>query len=152
MNLYIYTVVLILVQIAGRQEYRGGRDLRERLDRMRSPLHNSPGRGDTKARYSSHGDSPRSLGKRIDKNNRKRKQLDGHSDYSGRMSDGTEDQMRDRRQTSSDTKMRIDEQLRELHSEIKMLESDKRQLEYKGDDENVDVDGVDEETVEVDIV
>ncbi|KAI3457308.1 hypothetical protein Pfo_013971 [Paulownia fortunei] len=108
----------------GRQEYRGGRDLRERLDRMRSPLHNSPGRGDAKARHSSHGDSPRSLGKRI-----KRKQLDGHSDYSGRMSDGTEDQIQDRRQTSSDTKIRIDEQLREMHSEIKMLESDKRQLE-----------------------
>ncbi|XP_011100294.1 zinc finger CCCH domain-containing protein 13 isoform X3 [Sesamum indicum] len=128
----------------GRQEYRGGRDLRERLDRMRSPLHNSPGRGDTKARYSSHvaGDSPRSPGKRIDRNNRKRKQLDGHSDYSGRMSDGTEDQIRDRRQTSSDTKMRIDEQLRELHSEIKMLESDKRQLEVYLEDKVKEADAL----------
>ncbi|KAK4437343.1 Zinc finger CCCH domain-containing protein 40 [Sesamum alatum] len=127
--LKLFIIMLLCVPFNGRQEYRGGRDLRERLDRMRSPLHNSPGRGDTKARYSSHGDSPRSLGKRIDRNNRKRKQLDGHSDYSGRMSDGTEDQIKDRRQTSSDTKMRIDEQLRELNSEIKMLESDKRQLE-----------------------
>ncbi|KAK6134893.1 hypothetical protein DH2020_031377 [Rehmannia glutinosa] len=104
----------------GRQEYREGRDLRERLDRMRSPLNNSPGRGDPKARHSSRGKIPTSL---------QRKHLDGHSDYSGRMSDGTEDQTNDKRQTSSDTKLRINEQLREIHSEIKILESDKRQLE-----------------------
>ncbi|PIN18329.1 hypothetical protein CDL12_08989 [Handroanthus impetiginosus] len=108
----------------GRQEYREGRDLRERLDRMRSPLHKSPGRGDAKVRHSSHGDSPRSIGKRIDRNNRKRKHLDGHSDYSGRMSDGT----------LSDTRIRIDEQLREMQSEMKMLESDKRQLEIYVED------------------
>ncbi|KAK6157267.1 hypothetical protein DH2020_011515 [Rehmannia glutinosa] len=113
----------------GRQEYREGRDLRERLDRMRSPLNNSPGRGDPKARHSSRGDSPRSLGKRIDRNHRKRKHLDGHSDYSGRMSEGTEDQTNDKRQTSSDTKLRVNEQLREIQSEIKILESDKLQLE-----------------------
>ncbi|KAL7086774.1 hypothetical protein ACP275_13G022300 [Erythranthe tilingii] len=114
----------------GREEYREGRDLRERLDRIRSPLENSPGRGDAKARHSSRGDSPRSVGKRIDRNHRKRRQLDGHSnDYSGRMSDGTEDKIKDRRQISSDTKIRVDEQLREMHSEIKMLESDRRRME-----------------------
>ncbi|XP_012852467.1 PREDICTED: zinc finger CCCH domain-containing protein 13 isoform X2 [Erythranthe guttata] len=114
----------------GREEYREGRDLRERLDRMRSPLDNSPGRGDAKARHSSRGDSPRSVGKRIERNHRKRRQLDGHNnDYSGRMSDGTEDKIKDRRHISSDTKVRADEQLRELHSEIKMLESDRRRME-----------------------
>ncbi|KAG8387000.1 hypothetical protein BUALT_Bualt03G0207000 [Buddleja alternifolia] len=116
----------------GRQEHHGGRDLRDRLDRMRSPLRkSSPGREDGKARHSSHGDSPRSPGRRIDRNHRKRKQLDGHSDYSGsfRMSDGAEDQMKDRRQTSHDTKMLMDEQVRELHSVIEMLDNDKRQLE-----------------------
>ncbi|KAL8031372.1 hypothetical protein ABFX02_13G019900 [Erythranthe guttata] len=97
---------------------------------MRSPLENSPGRGDAKARHSSRGDSPRSVGKRIDRNHRKRRQLDGHhNDYSGRISDGTEDKIKDRRQISSDTKVRVDEQLRELHSEIKMLESDRRRME-----------------------
>lgn len=41
--------------IAGREEFRGGGDLRERLDRMRSPSHNSPGRRDAKSRHTSHG-------------------------------------------------------------------------------------------------
>ncbi|KAL7086773.1 hypothetical protein ACP275_13G022300 [Erythranthe tilingii] len=45
------------------------------------------------------------------------------------MSDGTEDKIKDRRQISSDTKIRVDEQLREMHSEIKMLESDRRRME-----------------------
>ncbi|KAK6134852.1 hypothetical protein DH2020_031393 [Rehmannia glutinosa] len=129
----LYTTDANILHVEGyrRQEYREGRDLRERLDRMRSPLNNSPGRGDPKARHSSRGDSPRSLGKRIDRNHRKRKHLDGHSDYSGRMSEGTEDQTNDKRQTSSDTKLRINEQLqlREIQSEIKILESDKLQLE-----------------------
>lgn len=48
---------LIFLHFTGRQEYQGGRDLRERLGRMRSPLHNSPGRRDPKTRHSSHGKS-----------------------------------------------------------------------------------------------
>ncbi|KAL7128831.1 hypothetical protein ABFS83_13G020400 [Erythranthe nasuta] len=123
-------MLLLICSFNGREEYREGRDLRERLDRMRSPLDNSPGRGDAKERHSSRGDSPRSVGKRIDRNHRKRRQLDGHSnDYSGRMSDGTEDKIKDRRQALSDTKVRVDEQLREIYSEIKMLESDRRRME-----------------------
>ncbi|XP_041990004.1 zinc finger CCCH domain-containing protein 13-like isoform X3 [Salvia splendens] len=113
----------------GNQEFRGGGDLRERLDRIRSPLRNSPDRRDARARHTSHGDSPRSLGKGIDRNVRKRRRFDGHSDYSGRMSDGTEDQIKDRRPASSEAKMQIDEQLREIHSEIKLLEDDKQQLQ-----------------------
>lgn len=54
-------VLLFFLQIAGKQEYRGGRDLRERLDRMRSPLRNSPGRRDAKTRQSSHGKMHTSL-------------------------------------------------------------------------------------------
>lgn len=46
-----------------------------------------------------------------DRNARKRKQLDGHSDYSGRISEGTEDQIKDRRLAYSDAKMHIDEQV-----------------------------------------
>ncbi|XP_041992476.1 zinc finger CCCH domain-containing protein 13-like isoform X1 [Salvia splendens] len=122
-------VMLLICSSNGNQEFRGGGDLRERLDRIRSPLRNSPDRRDARARHTSHGDSPRSLGKRIDRNVRKRRQFDGHSDYSGRMSDGTEDQIKDRRLASSEAKMQIDEQLREIHSEIKLLEEDKQQLQ-----------------------
>lgn len=46
-----------------------------------------------------------------DRNHRKRKHLEGHTDYSGRMSDEIEDQVRDKRQTSPETKMRIDVQV-----------------------------------------
>ncbi|KAH6785606.1 hypothetical protein C2S51_038061 [Perilla frutescens var. frutescens] len=119
----------------GRQELRGGGDLRERLGRMRSPLPDSPGRRDDKSRHTSHGDSPRSLGKRIDRNERKRKHLDGHNDYSGRMSDGTEDQIKDRR-------LLLDEQLREIHSEIKLLEDDKQQLQMYLEDKVKEADSL----------
>lgn len=54
LQLYI-TCSIIFLHIAGRQEFRGGGDLRERLDRMRSPLHDSPGGRDAKARHTSHG-------------------------------------------------------------------------------------------------
>ncbi|XP_051151975.1 zinc finger CCCH domain-containing protein 13 isoform X2 [Andrographis paniculata] len=93
---------------------------------MRSPLRDSPGRRDGKSRHSSQGDSPRSLGKRIERSHKRRKPMD---DYSGRMSDEMDDQIRDRRQTSSETKIRIDVQLKEMHAEIKTLESHRRQLE-----------------------
>lgn len=53
----------------------------------------------------------KSISLRSERNHRKRKQLDGNSDYSGRMSDGPEDQIKDRRRSSSDTKMRIDQQV-----------------------------------------
>ncbi|XP_057792485.1 zinc finger CCCH domain-containing protein 13 isoform X2 [Salvia miltiorrhiza] len=126
----------------GKQEFRGGGDLRERLDRIRSPLRSSPDRRDAKERHTSHGDSPRSLGKRIDRNTRKRRHLDGHSDYSGRMSDGTEDQIKDRRLASSEAKMQIDAQLREIHSEIKLLEDDKQQLEIYLEDKVKEADSL----------
>ncbi|KAL3635495.1 hypothetical protein CASFOL_020042 [Castilleja foliolosa] len=122
------------------EEYSKDRDLRERLERTRSPLPRSPVRGDHETRHYSRGDSPRSLGKRIDIYPRKRKQLDDHIDYSGRMSNGTEDQNKDRRQTSSDINIRTNEQLREMHSEIKMLRSDKRQLELYLMDKATEVD------------
>ncbi|XP_041990003.1 zinc finger CCCH domain-containing protein 13-like isoform X2 [Salvia splendens] len=127
--LKLIIIMLLICTSNGNQEFRGGGDLRERLDRIRSPLRNSPDRRDARARHTSHGDSPRSLGKGIDRNVRKRRRFDGHSDYSGRMSDGTEDQIKDRRPASSEAKMQIDEQLREIHSEIKLLEDDKQQLQ-----------------------
>ncbi|KAL2474189.1 Zinc finger CCCH domain-containing protein 13 [Forsythia ovata] len=112
-----------------RQDHRG-RDLRERLDRRQSPLRRYSPERDTRARHVSHGDSPRSLGKSSDRKQRKR-QVDGHSDHSGgfKMSDGTEDQIRDKRQASSDSKNLLDDQLRQVQSDIKKLDNDKRKLE-----------------------
>ncbi|CAI9759971.1 unnamed protein product [Fraxinus pennsylvanica] len=114
----------------GRQDYRG-RDLRERLDRRHSPLRRYSPEGDTRARHVSHGDSPRSLGKRIDGKERNRQQADVHSDYSGgfKMSDGTEDQTRDKSQTSFDSRNLLDDKLRQMQSDIIKLDHDKQQLE-----------------------
>ncbi|XP_075498194.1 zinc finger CCCH domain-containing protein 13 isoform X1 [Primulina tabacum] len=114
----------------GRQEY-GGRDLRESLGRNRSPLHKYSPRKDDRAKLSSHGNSPRSPMKRIDRNHRKRQRLDGTHDYSGsmRMSDGNEDRNRERTWTPSDSKNLLDEQLRHMLTEIKILDNDKQKLE-----------------------
>ncbi|GFP79527.1 zinc finger CCCH domain-containing protein 40 [Phtheirospermum japonicum] len=120
----------------GRDEYSGSRDLRERLDRTHSPLPKSPEM--VLVHLGKECEFNSSIfafvlswlyGMVCDINPRKRKQLDDHTDYSGRMSNETEGQTKDRKQTSSDTKIRINEQLREMHSEIKKLKSDKRQLE-----------------------
>ena len=46
---------MTFLHLAGNQEFRGGGDLRERLDRIRSPLRNSPDRRDARARHTSHG-------------------------------------------------------------------------------------------------
>ncbi|CAI9772725.1 unnamed protein product [Fraxinus pennsylvanica] len=112
----------------GRQD-DPGRDLRERLDRRHSPPRRYSPERDTRARHVSHGDSPRSLGKR--RKQMERQQVDGHSDHSGgfKMSDGTEDQIRDKRQTSSDSKNHLDDQLRQMQSDIKKLDNEKQQLE-----------------------
>ncbi|XP_073154245.1 zinc finger CCCH domain-containing protein 13 [Henckelia pumila] len=114
----------------GTQEYRG-RDLRESLGRNRSPLRKYSPRRDDRARHSSHGNSPRSPMTRIDRNHRKKQRLDGTHDYSGsmRMSDGNEDQNRERTWTPSDSKMLLDEQLRHMLTEIKILGNDKQKLE-----------------------
>ncbi|GER53242.1 zinc finger CCCH domain-containing protein 13 [Striga asiatica] len=114
----------------GRQDTRGGGDLRERLDRIRSPSHKSSARGER----SFHRDSPGSHEKRSERNHRKIKQLDDHTGYSERMSDGDEGRKRDSRRTSSDAKFRTDEQLREIHTDIENLERDKRHLEMCLDD------------------
>ncbi|EPS70941.1 hypothetical protein M569_03818, partial [Genlisea aurea] len=95
----------------GRQDPRGGRDLRERLDRRRSPSTNSLERGDSRGLHSSRGDSPRSSGRRVDRESRKRKQFDGHSDHSGKISDGNDDHIKDGRRAASDAKIRVIEQV-----------------------------------------
>ncbi|KZV40315.1 zinc finger CCCH domain-containing protein 13 [Dorcoceras hygrometricum] len=115
----------------GRQEEYHGRDLRESLGRNRSPLRKFSPRRDDRARHSSRGNSPRSPMKRIDRNHRKRQRLDGNHDYSGsmRMSDGNEDQNRERTWAPSDSKVHLDGQLRHVLTELKILDSDKQKLE-----------------------
>ncbi|XAR68084.1 hypothetical protein NMG60_11003090 [Bertholletia excelsa] len=115
----------------GRRDYRSS-DLRDKLERRRSPLRRySPGRY-TRGPRTSHGYSPtNSVGKRSDRKRRRKQQFDGQSDLSGgeKVLDGTDGQIRDRKLTSSDSKGVLEEQLRQVHSDIKMLDNHKCQLE-----------------------
>ncbi|KAG5545512.1 hypothetical protein RHGRI_017866 [Rhododendron griersonianum] len=84
-----------------------------------------------------------SPGKRSEKKRRNRQQLDGQSDFSGsgKISDGTEDHVRDRKLTPSDSKgvlreqdmifflLLIYAQLRQVQSDINMLSSHKSELQ-----------------------
>ncbi|KAL1555552.1 zinc finger CCCH domain-containing protein 13-like isoform X4 [Salvia divinorum] len=64
-----------------------------------------------------------------DRNAGKRRRLDGHGDRSDRMSDGARDQIKDRNLGSSESKMQVDDQIRDIYSEIMLLENDKQQLQ-----------------------
>ncbi|KAF7140756.1 hypothetical protein RHSIM_Rhsim06G0158200 [Rhododendron simsii] len=72
-----------------------------------------------------------SPGKRSEKKRRNRQQLDGQSDFSGsgKISDGTEDYIRDRKLTPSDSKGVLREQLRQVQLDINMLSSHKSELQ-----------------------
>ncbi|KAI8551888.1 hypothetical protein RHMOL_Rhmol06G0221800 [Rhododendron molle] len=130
----------------GRRDYRGN-DFRNRLDRRHSPRRRySPGR-DAGGRHTLRGYSRSSSpGKRSvnqhelklssivyasEKKRRNRQQLDGQSDFSGsgKISDGTEDHIRDRKLTPSDSKGVLREQLRQVQSDINMLSSHKSELQ-----------------------
>jgi len=115
----------------GRRDYRGS-DFRNRLDRRHSPRRRySPSR-DEEGRHTLRGYSRSSSpGKRSEKKRHKRQQLDGQSDFSGsgKISDGTEDQMRDRKLTPSDSKGVLREQLRQVQSDIDVLNSHKSELQ-----------------------
>ncbi|KAK3008103.1 hypothetical protein RJ639_014365 [Escallonia herrerae] len=114
----------------GRQDYRG-RDLREKIGRRASsPRRYSPGKS-ARSRYASQGYSPpRSP---IERRKRRRKQqLDGESDFSGSLkaSDGAEDQFKEKIPASSGSKYVLNEQLRQMQSEIDKLDNHKHQLEF----------------------
>ncbi|KAK9285361.1 hypothetical protein L1049_024552 [Liquidambar formosana] len=115
----------------GRRDYRGS-DLRDKLDRGRSPQRKySPGR-DAKSRNTYHGYSPsRSIEKKSDRKRRKKQLLDGQSDFSGglKVSDGNEDRVKEVKIPPSDSKDVYEEQLKKVQSDINMVEQHKCQLE-----------------------
>lgn len=125
--LFIF-LLLMLFHVHGRRHYRGS-DLRDKLDRRRSPPRSYSPKRDVRRRHESYGDSPRSLGRNGKR--RKKQQGDGHSDYSGsvRFSEGTEDKVKDLRRASAESQDFHDEQLRKLESEISLLDEHKHRLE-----------------------
>ncbi|KAI8006977.1 Zinc finger CCCH domain-containing protein 13 [Camellia lanceoleosa] len=116
---------------SGRRDYRNS-DLRDKIDRRHSPPRRYSPERDTRGRHTLRGYSPTSSpGKRSDRKRRKKHQLDGQSDFSGsaKISDGSDDRIRHRKLTSSDSKGVLGEQLSQVQTEINMLNSHKGQLE-----------------------
>ncbi|KAK4374078.1 hypothetical protein RND71_004755 [Anisodus tanguticus] len=124
-----------------RRDFRG-RDLREKLDRRRSPVgryssdrdarerHAYSSDRDARERHASRGRTPaNSVGRRNDRKRRMKHHSDGQSDISGslNMSDGTGDHVKEKKHLSSNAKDVL--QLRQLQSEINMLDDQKRELE-----------------------
>ncbi|GAV81303.1 hypothetical protein CFOL_v3_24761 [Cephalotus follicularis] len=116
-----------IVPCDGRQDYRG-RDLREKLDRRHSPQRrNTPGR-DARGQYTSHGYSPsKPLEKTSDRKRRKKGHLDGQSDFSGSLKFSERAEF-EGKNTSSDSKIFLKEQLKEVLSDINILDHHKLQL------------------------
>ncbi|XP_047342019.1 zinc finger CCCH domain-containing protein 13 [Impatiens glandulifera] len=104
-------------------------DLRDKLDRKRSPVRrHSPGK-DERVRNSLRGNSPNRSPKISDRN--RRMEIDDRSDFSGsaKISVGTDDHLSGRKQLSSNTRSVLHEHLRQVQSDIIMLDEDKYKLE-----------------------
>ncbi|KAL8196603.1 hypothetical protein R6Q57_024898 [Mikania cordata] len=110
---------------SARRDYHGA-DLRDKLERQWSP----PRRNTLERDARDPLPSPR-FGKKSDWGHRKRQHFDGENDYSGnlRLADGVERQARDKKPSTSDFNDIHDEQLKQLHSEIDILEDHKQQLQ-----------------------
>ncbi|CAK9135258.1 unnamed protein product [Ilex paraguariensis] len=126
----------------GRRDYRSS-DLRDKLDRRLSPprRYSPDGRG----RHASHGYSPpRFLRNRSARKHSKKHPLDGQSDFSGSLdiSDGNKDQVKDKKLTSSDSKDALAVQLRQVQSEVDMLDDHKHQLEIYVEERIQEADGL----------
>ncbi|XP_028056020.1 zinc finger CCCH domain-containing protein 13 isoform X2 [Camellia sinensis] len=130
MLLMLYHVMVRLASYNGRRDYRNS-DLRDKIDRRHSPPRRYSPERDTRGRHTLRGYSPISSPGKSDRKRRKKHQLDGQSDFSGsaKISDGSDDRIRHRKLTSSDSKGVLGEQLSQVQTEINMLNSHKGQLE-----------------------
>ncbi|XP_076905759.1 zinc finger CCCH domain-containing protein 13-like [Bidens hawaiensis] len=122
----------------GRRDYRDA-DLRDKLGRHWSP----PRRNSRERDARDPLPSPR-FGKRNDWSRRKRQHFDGENDYSGssRLSDGVEQKARDRKPPSQEFDDNHDEQLKQMQSEIELLEDQKQQLQVYLEESVQEADGL----------
>ncbi|KAF5180538.1 zinc finger CCCH domain-containing protein [Thalictrum thalictroides] len=121
-----------------RREYRGS-DLRDKLERRRSPQRQYSPENDVRGRHTLHGhkqlqytqgyNTSRSPS-RSGKGHRKKTHLDGRSDISGtlKVSDGG-DGNKERKAIFSSAKVALEEQLKQVQFDCDMLESRKDELE-----------------------
>ncbi|EEF46680.1 zinc finger CCCH domain-containing protein 13 isoform X2 [Ricinus communis] len=112
-----------------KQDRRSG-DLRDKLDMKFSPRRKYSPAKDTRGQRRFRGSSPsRSLERNSDRKRRRKPHFDGQSDFSGSLksSDGAGDQVK-RRKNTADSRVVLKEQLKEVRTEISMLEQQKSQL------------------------
>ncbi|KAK4762248.1 hypothetical protein SAY87_030132 [Trapa incisa] len=113
---------------SGRWDYRGP-DLRNRIGKRYSPRRRFSPIRDARSRHMLHGYSPsKSLEDNSGRKRQKNHHFDSQSDASGKLSDG-KDHARGGRATLSDSKHTLQGQLRQMHSDVSMLDHDKAQLE-----------------------
>ncbi|KAF8008101.1 hypothetical protein BT93_K1935 [Corymbia citriodora subsp. variegata] len=114
----------------GRRDYRAG-DLRNKIGRRYSPRRRYSPVKDARARHGFHGYSPsRSPEENSDRKRRKKQHLDGQSDTSDlNLPEGAEDRERGGKSTSSQSKYALLEQLKQVRSDINMLNHHKNQQE-----------------------
>ncbi|XP_076960756.1 zinc finger CCCH domain-containing protein 13-like [Bidens hawaiensis] len=122
----------------GRRDYRGA-DLRDKIGRQWSP----PRRNSCERDARDPLPSPR-FGKRNDWSHRKRQHFDGENNYSGslRLSDGVERKARDRKPPSQEFDDNHEEQLKQMQSEIELLEDQKQQLQVYLEESVQEADGL----------
>ncbi|KAK0588606.1 hypothetical protein LWI29_003150 [Acer saccharum] len=114
----------------GGRDYRGG-DLRIKLERRLSLQRRfSPGR-DARGRDRFRGHSPSRSLEKSDRKRRKKQHVDKQSDFSGSLKilDGIEDQVKEGKFSSSDSKIALQEKLREVQLDINTLDHRRLQLE-----------------------
>ncbi|WCJ37603.1 Zinc finger CCCH domain-containing protein 13 [Euphorbia peplus] len=127
----------------GNRDRRSG-DLRDKLDRRLSPRRKYSPERDRRGWRTFHGSSPsKSFQKNGDKKRRKTEHFDERSDFSGsfRGSDGVGDQVKRRKSESTDSRIVLKDQIKEVQSEINILDQKKSQLRslVKEKDEETDV-------------
>lgn len=106
--------------------------MRDRLDGRRSPHRKYSPEREGRGHHAYHGySSSRSIEEKSDRKRRKKQPLDGRSDFSGglKISDGTDDRAKELKISSSDSKDVYAEQLKQVQSDIDVLEDHKCQLE-----------------------
>ncbi|GAB4825134.1 hypothetical protein Ancab_008010 [Ancistrocladus abbreviatus] len=115
-------------------------DLRARLERRRSPQRKySPGRG-ARGRHLFHGYSPPTgLGRR---KYQKTQNVDGQSDFSGSLRDGTEDRGKEEKLVSFGSRNVLQEQLKQVKCDVDLLVDQKHQLEVELEERTQEADSL----------
>ncbi|GAU48040.1 hypothetical protein TSUD_272180 [Trifolium subterraneum] len=143
----IHYYVSLVMPVNGRRDYLGN-DLRDKLERRHlspprySPPRYSPARDARPRQTTREYSPPRSPEKRSDRRYKRKQGISGQSDISGslKVSDRINDQVKEGKLHSSDSRNTLEDQLKKVHSDINTLENRKSQLSVRLDESVQEVD------------